>query len=126
MKKAKSKLKAKKAKSSKIKPNNSLFPSIFPLGNRVLIRPFTKGEVENSKENTFGIILPDSDSKEKSEQGIILAVGSGKHEDGKIMPVEVSVGDKVLFSKYGYEDVTVHGEELYLIKEENILAILKN
>ena len=97
---------------------------VKPLGNRVLIRPFTKGEVEVTK-NSFGIILPDKDSKEKSEQGKVLAVGGGEYQDGKLVPVSVKVGDKVAFSKYGYENINVDGEELYLIKEENILAILK-
>ena len=95
----------------------------MPLGARVLIKPFTKEELE--KKNSFGIILPDSKSKEKSEQGEIIAVGPGEMDDGKRIPVSVSVGDRVVFSKYGYDDVTVDGEEFYLIKEENILAVLK-
>ena len=97
--------------------------SITPLGSRVLIRPFTKEELE--KKNTFGIILPESDSKEKSEQGMVLSVGPGEYKDGKFVVTEVKVGDKVVFSKYGYDEITVNGEELYLIKEENVLAVLK-
>ncbi len=96
---------------------------IVPLGSRVLIRPFTKEEL--MKKNSFGIILPEDGSKEKSEQGIVLAVGVGDYQDGKLVAPRVKVGDKVVFSKYGYEDVNVDGEELYLIKEENILAVLK-
>jgi len=102
--------------------NTSGSSKVIPLGSRVLIRPYTKEELE--KKNSFGIILPDS-GKEKSEQGKVLAVGPGEWRDGKLVPVSVKVGDKVAFSKYGFEDVTVDGEELYLIKEENILAILK-
>ncbi|HEY4508919.1 MAG TPA: co-chaperone GroES [Candidatus Paceibacterota bacterium] len=100
---------------------------IIPLGSRVLIKPFTKEDLqkENTAKNSFGIILPDAGSKEKSEQGIVLAVGAGDYQDGKLVPVSVKVGDKVVFSKYGYEDVEVDGEELYLIKEENVLAVLK-
>ncbi|MFA5889281.1 MAG: co-chaperone GroES [Candidatus Paceibacterota bacterium] len=96
---------------------------IIPLGSRILIKPFTKEEL--TSKNSFGIILPDTDSKEKSEQGKVLAVGQGEYRDGKFIPVTVKIGDKVVFSKYGYEDVNVNGEELYLIKEENILAVLK-
>jgi chaperonin GroES len=97
--------------------------TIMPLGSRVLIKPFTKDELE--KKTNFGIILPDADKKEKSEQGKVLAVGPGDIDDGvRVAPV-VKVGDVVLFSKYGYDDVVVDGEELYLIKEENVLAILK-
>lgn len=102
-------------------------PKIVPLGSRVLIKPFTKGDLEknNTAKNSFGIILPDTDAKEKSEQGKVVAVGAGEWKDGKRQPVSVAVGDTVAFSKYGYDDVTVDGEEYYLIKEENILAILK-
>jgi chaperonin GroES len=97
-------------------------PKIVPLGSRVLIKPFTKDEL--TEKNSFGIILPDSGSKEKSEQGKVVAVGSGEWKEGKRLPVSVAVGQTVAFSKYGYDDVTVDGEEYYLIKEENILAII--
>jgi chaperonin GroES len=96
---------------------------IVPLGNRVLVRPFTKDEIE--KKNSFGIILPEGDKKEKSEQGKVIAVGKGTYVDGKVVTPEVKEGDVVLFSKYGYDDVTVDGEELYILKEENILAVIK-
>lgn len=96
---------------------------IVPLGSRLLIRPFTREELMS--KNNFGIILPESDSKEKSEQGIVLAVGPGEYHHGQFIKTTVKVGEKVVFSKYGYEDVNVDGEELYLIKEENILATLK-
>ena len=96
---------------------------ITPLGSRVLIKPFTKDELE--KKNDFGIILPDDNKKEKSEQGKVIAVGPGEWHDGKRTAMSVKVGDTVAFSKYGYDDIKVDGEEFYLIKEENILAILK-
>ncbi|MFZ2621052.1 MAG: co-chaperone GroES [Minisyncoccia bacterium] len=96
---------------------------ITPLGSRVLIKPFTKEEL--TPKNSFGIILPDSGKKEKSEQGVVVAVGPGEYQDGKFVPITVKVGDKVVFSKYGYEEVKVDGEELFLIKEENILAVLR-
>jgi chaperonin GroES len=108
-----------KAKNNTSKSNYK----IEPLGSRVLIRPFTKEEL--APKNSFGIILPNKDSKEKSEQGVVLAVGPGEYREGKFVSVSVNVGDKVAFSKYGYDDINVNGEELYLIKEENILAILK-
>ncbi len=98
--------------------------TIQPLGNRVLIRPFTKEEV--TKKNNFGIILPDADSKQKMEQGTVLATGPGLYIDGKLVKVGVQKGDIVAFSKYGFDDIEVDGEILYLIKEENVLAILKN
>ena len=118
-------------KKSKSKPNTKSMVvavkakdvGIRPLGSRVLIRPFTREELV--KKNSFGIILPDAGAKEKSEQGIVLAVGPGEYHDGKLVSVGVRVGDKVAFSKYGYEDIHVDGEELFLIKEESILAVLK-
>ena len=110
----------KRAKTKKI---TKTMPKIIPLGSRVLIRPFTKEEL--TKKNRFGILLPDSGSKDKSEQGLVLAVGPGDYQDGKLVPIRVKIGDKVAFSKYGFEEVTSDGEELYLIKEENILAVLK-
>jgi chaperonin GroES len=97
--------------------------SILPLGDRVLVRPFTKEELTN--KSSFGIILPENDKKEKAEQGIVIAVSEGKKVDGKIVPLSVKVGDKVAFSKYGYEDINMDGEEFYLIKEDNLLAIIK-
>lgn len=106
----------------KIETKKTSRSNIMPLGSRVLIRPFTKEELAGA--NSFGIILPDS-GKEKSEQGEVLAVGPGTYQDGKLVSLTVKVGDKVVFSKYGYDDVTIGDEELYLVKEENILAIVK-
>lgn len=110
-------------KKTSQKTNRDTKNKIIPLGSYVLIRPFTKEELVS--KNSFGIILPDSGSKEKSEQGIVLAIGSGRYDDGKLIPMTVKIGDRVIFSKYGYEDVRLDGEELFLIKEENILAVLK-
>lgn len=96
--------------------------NIQPLADRVLIKPFS-GE---DKKSPSGIIIPDTVSKEKPEQGKIVAVGQGRVDDhGKTIPLKVKVGDTVLFSKYGYDDVKVDGEEYFIIKEENILAIVK-
>ncbi len=100
---------------------------IKPFGDRVLIRPFTEEALRQAqgKKPSYGIILPESMTKEKSAQGKVLAVGEGRREDGQIIPLRVKVGDKVVFSKYGYDEVEYGGEELYLLKEENILAIIK-
>jgi chaperonin GroES len=97
-------------------------PAIQPLGNRALIRPFTKDEL--ATKNAFGIILPGADKKEKAEQGVVLTVGPGSYIDGKFVATTIKAGDVVAFSKYGFDDITLDGEELYLIKEENILAII--
>jgi chaperonin GroES len=97
---------------------------VVPLGDRVLIRPFTEEEVKGKKQS-FGIILPESMTTEKSAQGKVVAVGEGKFVDGKLQPLRVKVGDIVIFSKYGYDEVEHGGEEYYLLKEENLLAVIK-
>lgn len=97
---------------------------IVPLADRVLIRPLNEKELE--KKNSFGIILPDKDEDEKSrEQGVVVAVGAGKYDDGKLNKMTVKEGDRVLFSKYAFDEITLEGEEYFILKEENILAIIK-
>lgn len=96
---------------------------ITPLGDRVLIKPFLATETDT--KNDFGIIIPDTVSKERPEQGKVIAVGEGRYEDGKLVPLKVRVGDKVIFSKYGFDEVKVDGDELYILKEDSILAIIK-
>jgi chaperonin GroES len=97
--------------------------NIVPLGDRVLVRP----EREDTKDKTkSGIYIPDTIEKEKPAEGVVLAVGDGWYnEDGELIPLRVKVGDKVIFSKYSYEEVKVGGEEYYILKEENIFAIIK-
>lgn len=97
--------------------------SIVPLGDRVLVRPLSPDEV--SGKTVGGIIIPDTLEKEKPEQGKVLAVGEGKMHDGKKVPVSVKAGDTVIFSKYAYDEIKVEGEEYYMLKEDNILAIIK-
>ena len=98
----------------------------MPLNDRVVIRSLT--EVEAGTTNKFGIIIPDTVSKEKPEQGIVVATGPGKwDEDGEHrIPLSVEVGDKVVFSKYGYDEVKVAGEEYFIVSEGNILAVIKD
>lgn len=95
---------------------------IIPLNDRVVVRPFSG---EDSLESQSGIIIPETVSKEKPEQGIVIAVGEGRWDDGERVPMSVKVGDKVVFSRYGYDDIKVDGEEYYILKEENILAIIR-
>jgi chaperonin GroES len=83
-------------------------------------------ENESEKSGKFGIIIPDTVSKEKPEQGKIVAVGEGKRDgSGKLIPLSVKIGDTVIFSKYSYDEVKSDGEEYIMVKEENILAIIK-
>lgn len=93
---------------------------IIPLRNLVLVEPATANE-----KTASGIILPDSARDEKPEQGKVIAVGVGRFDDGKLVPMTVKKGDTVVFSKYGYDEVKINGEEYYLIEEDKILGILK-
>ncbi len=97
----------------------------MPLGDRVLLKPLTAEE--RGKKLPSGIIIPDTVDKEKPEQGKIIAVGPGKwNEDGDTrVPLSVKVGDTVVFSKYGYDEVKIEGEEYYILSESNILAVIK-
>lgn len=94
---------------------------IKPLGDRVVVKPL---EAENKTKG--GIVLPDT-AKEKPQEGKVVAVGKGKvMENGSVAPLEVKVGDKVLYGKYsGNEITTKEGEELLIMREEDILAIIK-
>jgi len=118
---------AKKAVSAKPRlvisnPDNK--SGVQPLGDRVLLRPLSPEEA--GKTTSFGIIIPETIDKEKPEQGTVIAVGPGKRdENGRVQPVGVSVGDKVMFSKYGYDELKVDGIEYYIVSENNILAIIK-
>jgi len=97
---------------------------VVPLYDRVLIRSLTDRELE--KKTNFGIILPETVDEEKiRDQGVVMAVGKGKYDDGQLNPMTVKVGDRVMFSKYGFDEITVDGEDYFILKEENILAIIK-
>lgn len=114
----------KKEKNFKsVSSSKSLSSKIEPLYDRVVLR--LESEDERSK-TASGIIIPDTVSKEKPEQGEVVAVGEGRlDEDGKRVPMSVKIGDKVVFSRYGYDEVKIDGQEYYILKEENILAIIK-
>ncbi|CAM4509541.1 MULTISPECIES: co-chaperone GroES [Paenibacillus] len=91
---------------------------IRPLGERVLV------EASEQQETTsFGIVLPDS-SKEKPQEGKIIAVGSGALKDGVRVPLEVKEGDRVIFSKYAGTEIKYEGKEYLIMKESDIHAIL--
>jgi chaperonin GroES len=98
--------------------------TIKPVGDRVVVRRLT--DTEMGTKSASGIIIPDTVSKEKPEQGIVIAVGAGKwDEDGeKRIPMDVQEGDRVVFSKYGYDEVKVAGEEYYIVSSASILAII--
>lgn len=96
---------------------------IKPLGDRVLVRPIA--ETERGAHTKSGIFIPETVEKERSDRGEVIAVGPGKMaEDGTRLPMSVSVGDTVLFSKYGPDDIKIENNEYFIISESSILAIV--
>ena len=94
--------------------------SLKPLYDRVVVKRIEEGEKMRG-----GIIIPDS-AKEKPQQGEIVAAGQGKRlDDGKIIPLDVKAGDKVLFGKYSGNEITVDGEELLIMREDELLGVLE-
>ena len=92
-----------------------------PLGGRVIVEP-----IEQEEMTAGGIILPET-AKEKPQEGKILAAGPGdRNEDGERIPMEVKVGDKVLYAKYGGTEVKLDGKKLLILKENDILAVVES
>jgi len=91
-----------------------------PLGDRVLVR-----RVEEEEKTKGGIIIPDT-AKEKPQEGEVLAVGPGaRDESGKLQPLDVSVGNRILFGKWSGTEVKLDGEDLLIMKESDILGVLE-
>jgi chaperonin GroES len=88
-----------------------------PLGDRLVVRPIEREEVTKG-----GIVLPDT-AKERPQEGEVIAVGSGRRtEEGKVIPMEIKVGDTVIYAKYGGTEIKVDGEEVIILREADILA----
>jgi chaperonin GroES len=103
----------------KQKRKQTMALNVKPLGDRVLVEPVEEKEVKKG-----GIIIPDT-AKEKPQEGIIRALGTGKTDDnGKKVPFEVKVGDRVLVSKYGGTEIKLDGKEYKLLGSDDLLAIL--
>ncbi len=94
--------------------------AVRPLGDRVLIKA-----LEAKEKSKGGIVLPDT-AKEKPQEGKVIAVGKGKvSEEGKITPLEVKKGDKILYGKYSGTEITVDDEEHIILREDDILAVIE-
>ena len=92
---------------------------IRPLQDRIIVK-----RVDGEETTKGGIIIPDT-AKEKPQEGKVVAVGKGKiNEDGKLQPLDVKKGDKVLFSKYAGTEINIEGEEHLIIREDDVLAVL--
>jgi chaperonin GroES len=101
-------------------PEETGFMKIRPLQDRILVKRIAEEETTKG-----GIIIPDS-AKEKPQEGKIVAVGKGKvSEDGKVTPLDVKKGDKILFSKYAGTEVNIEGEEHLIIREDDVLGVVE-
>lgn len=113
--------KAKKVSQKSSAPAGSSVP-VLPVEDNIVVKPLSPSEMGTATAS--GIIIPDS-AQEKPEQGTVVAVGPGKWHEGVRSPMPVKVGDRVLFSKYGYEEVKVGGVEYYIVGASNIKAVIK-
>jgi chaperonin GroES len=93
--------------------------NLEPLDDRIVVKP---GEEEET--TVSGIVIPDT-AKEKPQEGEVVAVGPGRFEDGQRVPVDVKVGDRVLYSKYGGTEVKVKGDEYLVLSARDVLAVVK-
>ncbi len=91
---------------------------VTPLADRVVVKP-----LEETEQMRGGLYIPDT-AKEKPQQGEIVAVGAGRYEEGKLVPMTVKAGDKVLYGKYSGTEVTVDGEQYLILRESDVLAIV--
>jgi chaperonin GroES len=93
--------------------------SIKPLEDRILVKP-----LDAEQTTASGLVIPDT-AKEKPQEGEVLAVGPGRFEDGQRLPLDVNVGDKVIYSKYGGTEVKYNGEEYLILSARDVLAVLE-
>ncbi len=94
--------------------------NIRPLQDRILVQ-----RIEEEEKTSGGIIIPDT-AKEKPQEGKVVAVGKGKVlEDGKVQPLDVKKGDRILFSKYAGTEVNIEGEEHLIIREDDVLGVVE-
>jgi len=93
--------------------------NLEPLEDRIVVKP---GEAEET--TVSGIVIPDT-AKEKPQEGEVIALGPGRFEEGNRVPVDVKVGDKVIYSKYGGTEVTVEGDDYLILSARDVLAVVK-
>src|SRR4051794_34145707 len=95
-------------------------PKLTPLHDRILVK-----RIEEAETVRGGIIIPDS-AKEKPQEGEVISVGKGKSNDeGKVFPLDVKAGDRVLFGKYAGTEIKIDGEDFIIMREEEVLGVLK-
>ncbi|VVC76726.1 10 kDa chaperonin [Aquicella siphonis] len=95
-------------------------PKIRPLSDRIVVEP---KEVES--KTAGGIVIPDTADKDKPMQGTVLAIGNGKYIDGKMQPLQVKVGDRVLFGKYAGTNIKLEDREFLVMREEDVMGVIE-
>jgi chaperonin GroES len=94
--------------------------TIKPLEDRILVK-----SIDAEQTTASGLVIPDT-AKEKPQEGEVLAVGPGRFEDGQRLPLDIKVGDKVIYSKYGGTEVKYNGEEYLILSSRDVLAVLES
>lgn len=92
---------------------------VRPLHDRVIVQ-----RIDEEEKSKGGIIIPDT-AKEKPQEGRVTAAGPGRHEDGKLVPLDVKAGDRIIFSKYAGTEIKLNGEEHLIMREDDILGIIE-
>lgn len=95
-------------------------PNIRPLSDRIVVEP-----QETESKTAGGIFIPDTADKDKPMRGTVLAIGTGKIVDGKVQPLQVKVGDKVLFGKYAGTALKLEDKEILVMREEDVMGVLE-
>lgn len=95
-------------------------PKIRPLSDRIVVEP-----KETESKTAGGIVIPDTADKDKPMQGTVLAVGNGKYIDGKLQPLQVKVGDQILFGKYSGTNVKFSDKDFLVMREEDVMGVLE-
>ncbi|MBV9576230.1 MAG: co-chaperone GroES [Gammaproteobacteria bacterium] len=95
-------------------------PNIRPLSDRIVVEP-----KENESKTAGGIVIPDVAEKDKPIEGTVLAVGTGRYVDGTLQPLQLKVGDKILFGKYAGTNIKLNQKELLVMREEDVMGVLE-
>ena len=95
-------------------------PKIRPLSDRIVVEP-----KELEQKSAGGIVIPDTADKDKPMQGTVLAVGNGKFVDGKMQPLQVKIGDRILFGKYAGTNIKLEDSEFLVMREEDVMGVIE-
>lgn len=95
-------------------------PKIRPLADRIVVEP-----KETESKSAGGIVIPDTADKDKPMEGTVVAIGTGKYIDGKVQPLQVKIGDKVLFGKYSGTNIKFSDKDFLVMREEDVMGVLE-